>query len=87
MLQLVKDGEELNRVGDVPAQLRRIAEDIESGALVGITSAAVVMQLAGGDLSVHGIRDGDPVTRLNAAYMLLSLALRELERVAVAADR
>lgn len=86
MLQLVKPGVPLESVGDVPQQLRRIAEDIESGALVGVTSAAVIVRHAGTQLMVYGIRDGDPITRLNAAYMLLSLALRELERVANAAD-
>lgn len=83
-LQLVRAGEDLERTGDVPQQLRKIAEDIESGTLAGVTSAAVIVK--GAQLMVYGIRDGDPVTRLNAAYMLLSLALRELERVATTAD-
>lgn len=84
-LQLVTDAP-LERVGDVPQQLRKIAEDIESGVTVGVTSAVVIVRSAGGQLDVHGIRDGDELARLNAAYMLLSLALRDLERVAVAAE-
>jgi hypothetical protein len=89
-LQLVKPGEPIERVGGVPEQLRKIADDIESGALIGVASGVVVLQMNApgvkSGMMVYGIRDGDPVTRLEAAYMLLSLALRELERVAVAAN-
>lgn len=68
--------------GNIPQQLRRIATDIESGAVVGVQTAAVILKSAGADMQVYGINPGDESTRLNAAYVLLSLALRELERVA-----
>lgn len=84
-LQLVTD-DPLARTGDVPQQLRKIADEIESGITVGVTSAVVIVRSAGGQIDVHGIRDGDEMARLHAAYMLLSLALRDLERVAVAAE-
>lgn len=74
----------IERTGDAPEQLRRIAADIESGALVGVQSAAVIVHQTGG-LMIYGITDGAEGARLNAAYMLLSLALRELERVATEA--
>lgn len=79
-------GAPLERTGNVPQQLRKIAEEIENGITVGVTSAVVIVRSAGGQIDVHGIRDGDELARLNAAYMLLALALRELERVAVAAE-
>lgn len=87
MLHLVKSGTPAEPVGTVATQLRKIADDIESGAIVGADTGAVIVRHAGGQLSVYGIRDGDPVARLNAAYMLLSLGLRELERVAREAER
>lgn len=68
--------------GNIPQQLRRIATDIESGAVVGVQTAAVILKSSGTELMVYGIQPGDAVTRLNAAYVLLTLALRELERVA-----
>lgn len=85
-LQLVPSDGALERTGDAALQLRKIAADIDSGALVGVLSAAVIVEQGTG-LMIYGIADGAHAARLNAAYMLLNLALRELERVATEAKR
>lgn len=85
MLRVVQPGEGLpadTEPGNIPQQLRRIATDIESGAVVGVQTAAVILKMPGANMMVYGIQPGDAPARLNAAYVLLSLALRELERVA-----
>lgn len=64
----------------IPEQLRSIAYDVECGQLIGAHSAVVIVKGAG--LMVYGIQEGDHAARLNAAHMLLSLALRELEAIA-----
>ena len=71
--------------GAVVQQLRSIALDVEAGQLVGARSAAVIVEAPDGGLMVYGVGPGDERARLNAAYVLLSLALRELEAVARAA--
>ena len=89
MLRVVQPGESAApeaEPGNIPQQLRRIATDIESGSVVGAQTAVVILKSTGTNLMVYGIQPGDEKARLNAAYMLLSLALRELERVAVQAD-
>lgn len=86
MLRVVQPGENAgpeSEPGNIPQQLRRIATDIESGTVIGVQTAAVILKSGGSELMVYGIQDGDETARLNAAYVLLSLALRELERVAV----
>lgn len=87
-LAVVRNTEEarLERTGNVPEQLRKIAEDIESGTLVGVHSGMVILKHAEPGLMIYGIADGDPVARLNAAYMLLSLARTQLEQIAADAD-
>jgi hypothetical protein len=89
VLRLVHPGEgqpesslDKDSLDNVPAQLRRIAADIESGAVVGVQAGAVVLKVGPKLYHVYGIFDGPPLARMNAAYVLLSLALRELERVA-----
>lgn len=89
MLRLVHPGEsgpesslDKPSLDNVPAQLRQIAADIESGAVVGVQVGAVVLKAGPKVYHVYGIFDGPPLARMNAAYVLLSLALRELERVA-----
>lgn len=72
-------------VGAIPQQLRSIALDVECGQLIGAQSACVIVK-GGTSLMVYGIGPGHEVERLNAAYMLLSRALRELETVARDAD-
>lgn len=85
MLRLIHPGETAappEDINSVPQQLRRIAADIESGAIVGVQVGAVVLKYGPKLYHVYGIFDGPPLARMNAAYVLLSLALRELERVA-----
>jgi hypothetical protein len=84
VLRLVQAGEgaPAEALDNVPQQLRRIAADIESGAVVGVQMGAVVLKAGPKVYHVYGIFEGPPAARLNAAYVLLSLALRELERVA-----
>lgn len=68
----------------IPEQLRSIAHDVESGQLIGATSAVVIIKGAG--LMVYGVGAGGHVERLNAAYVILARAMRELEGIAAATD-
>lgn len=77
MLQLVRLGEPLEDTSDIPAQLRRIAGDIEEGRLPGVHTACVVLR--GEALTIYGPGLGGPLPRLHAAYMALAQAMRELE--------
>lgn len=84
-LRLVQPGVPLPQAdtADLPEQLRQIAFDIESGLMVGAHTAVVIVDAPGRELMVYGLSAGDAALRLNAAHMLLALAQRELERVAL----
>lgn len=83
-LRLVQPAAELPKpdTASLPEQLRQIAHDAESGLMAGAQSAVVIVNRPGSELTVYGIGPGDHSMRLEAAYMLLALAKRELERIA-----
>lgn len=59
---------------DIPAMLRAIADDIESGATPGIVEAVVVTHGAG--LFVYALGDTDP----GSAHLLLGAAQQKLQQ-------
>jgi len=58
---------------DIPLMLRRLADDIQSGAVAGVHSVIVVAK--GDDLHVYGLGDAHS----GYGHLLLALGMRQLE--------